>query len=165
MVSLLHARTLNDLGECDAAIANAKRALDCIAARGYPMSARFAGTRAIELVATPAFTAHYNDAQTQTLATILTQIRAQMPQLGRNASAINESAPSAIATHHESISPREMEVLELIAAGESNKIIARRLDLSPHTVKRHVANILGKLGVDSRGQAAARYRELIAFQH
>jgi LuxR family transcriptional regulator, maltose regulon positive regulatory protein len=61
----------------------------------------------------------------------------------------------------ESISPREMEVLELIAAGESNKIIARRLDLSPHTVKRHVANILGKLGVDSRGQAAARYRELV----
>jgi LuxR family transcriptional regulator, maltose regulon positive regulatory protein len=53
-----------------------------------------------------------------------------------------------------------MEVLELIAAGESNKIIARRLDLSPHTVKRHVANILGKLGVDSRGQAAARYREI-----
>ncbi|MGL4230915.1 MAG: LuxR C-terminal-related transcriptional regulator [Casimicrobium sp.] len=38
-------------------------------------------------------------------------------------------------------------------------MIARRLDLSPHTVKRHVANILGKLAVDSRGHAAARYRE------
>jgi LuxR family maltose regulon positive regulatory protein len=53
-----------------------------------------------------------------------------------------------------------MEVLAHIAAGDSNKLIARYLDLSPHTVKRHVANILGKLGAASRGQAAARYRGL-----
>jgi LuxR family maltose regulon positive regulatory protein len=43
-----------------------------------------------------------------------------------------------------------------MAVGDSNKLIARRFDLSPHTVKRHVANILDKLGVDTRGQAAAR---------
>jgi len=42
-----------------------------------------------------------------------------------------------------------------IAAGDSNKLIARALDISPHTVKRHVANILDKLGLSSRGQAAA----------
>jgi LuxR family transcriptional regulator, maltose regulon positive regulatory protein len=48
-----------------------------------------------------------------------------------------------------------------IAIDETNQIIARRVDLSPHTVKRHVANILGKLSVDSHGQAAARYRELV----
>jgi LuxR family maltose regulon positive regulatory protein len=54
-----------------------------------------------------------------------------------------------------SLSPREAEVLDLIAAGASNKHIARALDLSPHTVKRHVANILDKLGAESRGQAAA----------
>ncbi|MCU0976536.1 MAG: LuxR C-terminal-related transcriptional regulator [Steroidobacteraceae bacterium] len=53
------------------------------------------------------------------------------------------------------LSPREAEVLDLIAAGASNKHIARALELSPHTVKRHVANILDKLAVDSRGQAAA----------
>ncbi|MFO1251397.1 MAG: LuxR C-terminal-related transcriptional regulator [Inhella sp.] len=58
---------------------------------------------------------------------------------------------------NEPLSAREHEVLALLAAGESNKLIARRLELSPHTVKRHVANILGKLGVDSRGQAAARF--------
>jgi DNA-binding NarL/FixJ family response regulator len=45
------------------------------------------------------------------------------------------------------------------AAGDSNKLIARAFDLSPHTVKRHVANILDKLGVQSRGQAAAWHRE------
>jgi LuxR family transcriptional regulator, maltose regulon positive regulatory protein len=59
----------------------------------------------------------------------------------------------------ESLSPRELEVLRLIAAGDSNKLIARAFDLSPHTVKRHVANILDKLGVQSRGQAAAWHRE------
>ena len=58
------------------------------------------------------------------------------------------------------MSEREREVLERLAAGDSNKLIARAFNLSPHTVKRHVANILDKLGVDTRGQAAARWREL-----
>nr|WP_316641030.1 LuxR C-terminal-related transcriptional regulator [uncultured Roseateles sp.] len=58
----------------------------------------------------------------------------------------------------ESLSPRELEVLQRLAAGESNKLIARAFDLSPHTVKRHVANILNKLGASSRGQAAAWLR-------
>jgi LuxR family transcriptional regulator, maltose regulon positive regulatory protein len=55
---------------------------------------------------------------------------------------------------------RELEVLARIAAGDSNKLIARAFDLSLHTVKRHVANILGKLDVETRGQAAAWYRTL-----
>ncbi|MGE0314176.1 MAG: LuxR C-terminal-related transcriptional regulator [Lautropia sp.] len=62
--------------------------------------------------------------------------------------------------HPHGLSARELEVLTLLAAGDSNKVIARRLDLSPHTVKRHVANILGKLGVDTRGQAAAAFRAI-----
>jgi len=57
------------------------------------------------------------------------------------------------------LSPREAEVLARIAAGDSNKLIARAFDLSPHTVKRHVANILDKLGLASRGQAAAWWRD------
>ncbi len=56
------------------------------------------------------------------------------------------------------LSPREAEVLERVAAGDSNKLIARALELSPHTVKRHVANILDKIGVQTRGQAAAWLR-------
>ncbi|WP_109468851.1 LuxR C-terminal-related transcriptional regulator [Albibacillus kandeliae] len=62
------------------------------------------------------------------------------------------------------LSPREIEVLSRIAAGDSNKVIARAFDLSPHTVKRHVANILEKLGVSSRGQAAAWYHEHIGVE-
>ena len=53
------------------------------------------------------------------------------------------------------LSQRDREVLQRIAAGDSNKMIARALDLSPRTVKRHVANILDKLGARSRSQAAA----------
>jgi len=56
------------------------------------------------------------------------------------------------------LSARELEVLARIAAGDSNKVIARTLELSPHTVKRHVANILDKLGLFSRSQAADWYR-------
>ena len=56
------------------------------------------------------------------------------------------------------LSAREREVLLRIAAGDSNKAIARAFALSPHTVKRHVANILVKLGASSRGQAAAWWR-------
>ncbi len=64
---------------------------------------------------------------------------------------------STDATDAVSLTARELEVLSRIAAGDSNKLIARAFDLSLHTVKRHVANILGKLGVASRGQAAAWY--------
>jgi len=53
------------------------------------------------------------------------------------------------------LSAREYQVLRQVAAGETNKQIARSLNLSLHTVKRHVANILNKLGVDSRVEAAA----------
>jgi LuxR family maltose regulon positive regulatory protein len=57
-----------------------------------------------------------------------------------------------------SLSEREYEVLAAVAAGASNKHIARQLSLSLHTVKRHIANILDKLDCDSRGQAADLFR-------
>ena len=68
------------------------------------------------------------------------------------------AAPPASTQGTPNLSAREAEVLRHIAAGDSNKLIARALDLSPHTVKRHVANILDKLGLQTRGQAAAWLR-------
>jgi len=53
------------------------------------------------------------------------------------------------------LTAREAEVLSLIARGMSNKLIARALGLSPHTVKRHVAHVLDKLDLPTRSQAAA----------
>lgn len=58
------------------------------------------------------------------------------------------------------LTPREVEVLRLIARGASNRAIADTLYISVHTVKRHVANLLVKLEVASRTEAAARAREL-----
>jgi non-specific serine/threonine protein kinase len=53
------------------------------------------------------------------------------------------------------LTKRELEVLQLLAAGESNRAIGERLFISPTTVASHVAHIFGKLGVDSRAQATA----------
>ncbi|ACZ37682.1 response regulator [Sphaerobacter thermophilus] len=53
------------------------------------------------------------------------------------------------------LSPREVEVLELVALRLSNKEIAARLSISEHTVKNHLKNILAKLQLSSRRQAAA----------
>jgi LuxR family maltose regulon positive regulatory protein len=60
----------------------------------------------------------------------------------------------------EPLSERELEVLQLIAAGLTNSEIASRLFLSPNTVKVHTHNIYGKLNVHSRTQAIARSQEL-----
>ncbi|OSI11840.1 response regulator [Neisseria canis] len=58
------------------------------------------------------------------------------------------------------LTPRELEILGYLAAGHSNKIIARRLDLAESTIKVHVQNILRKLELSSRVQAA-----VYAVQH
>ena len=51
------------------------------------------------------------------------------------------------------LTPRELEVLALLAEGASNKLIARRLGISVHTAKFHVASIMAKLGAGSRTEA------------
>jgi DNA-binding NarL/FixJ family response regulator len=54
----------------------------------------------------------------------------------------------------EQLSRRELDVLRLVAGGHSNKRIAHDLMIAENTVKSHVSSILGKLGVESRTQAA-----------
>lgn len=58
------------------------------------------------------------------------------------------------------ISDREFEVLELLAAGRSNKEIANALNVSPNTVKTHVAKLYSKLEARRRTEAILRAREL-----
>lgn len=58
------------------------------------------------------------------------------------------------------ISPRECEVLDLLAEGSANKVIARQLGISPNTVKTHLAALFTKLDASNRTQAIARAREL-----
>jgi two-component system, NarL family, response regulator YdfI len=71
-----------------------------------------------------------------------------------------DSAPAlepevALTVPPEPLTPREMEILHLLAGGDSNKTIATRLGISVHTVKFHVSSILAKLGVSSRTEAVA----------
>jgi len=54
---------------------------------------------------------------------------------------------------HEALTPREVEVLRMLAEGAGNKSIARRLSISEHTVKFHVGSIMAKLAASSRTEA------------
>jgi DNA-binding NarL/FixJ family response regulator len=56
-----------------------------------------------------------------------------------------------------SLTPRELEVLALIAQGHQNKNIAASLSLSEHTIKLHIHHIISKMGVSNRTEAAAAY--------
>lgn len=58
------------------------------------------------------------------------------------------------------LTPREIEVLGLLAAGQANKEIARALGVSPNTVKTHLARLYAKLDAPSRTAVLARAREL-----
>jgi DNA-binding NarL/FixJ family response regulator len=58
------------------------------------------------------------------------------------------------------LSPREREVLELIGAGATNREIAERLFLSPHTIKDHTTALYRKLGVRNRAEAARKAEQL-----
>jgi ATP/maltotriose-dependent transcriptional regulator MalT len=60
----------------------------------------------------------------------------------------------------EPISSRELEVLQLLAQGFTQRQIADQLVVAPGTVKRHLSNIYGKLGVHNRTQALARTQDL-----
>ena len=68
--------------------------------------------------------------------------------------------PSTRGSDTHTLSSREREVIELVAAGKTNRQIARQLSISVRTVDRHVSNILLKLHLPSRSAATA-----YAYQH
>jgi DNA-binding NarL/FixJ family response regulator len=78
------------------------------------------------------------------------------PDLAR----LEAHAPTVPQGNAGGLSPRELDVIRLVAAGRSNAAIAAELFLSEKTVARHLSNIFGKLGVGSRTAAAA-----YAYEH
>jgi pimeloyl-ACP methyl ester carboxylesterase/DNA-binding CsgD family transcriptional regulator len=78
------------------------------------------------------------------------------------ADAVNNFLPRALentALSFDELTPREREVLEIIAQGRDNNDIAKRLKISEKTVRNHVSLIFSKLGVNSRAEAVARARD------
>jgi len=76
---------------------------------------------------------------------------------------LTERRPSAVPGKQslvEPLSERELEILRLVASGASNKAVAAQLFLAEGTVKNHVTNILGKLGVSDRTQAVLKAKDL-----
>jgi LuxR family maltose regulon positive regulatory protein len=91
--------------------------------------------------------------------------RRQLLRTLRGSAASVWGKPAALASSARSelpapLSPRECEILELIAEGSSNKGVARTLGLGPETVKTHLKNIFVKLEVERRTQAVLRAEEL-----
>ena len=89
-------------------------------------------------------------AAVQGLATCSTYLLNQLPK-HRVTTVEPLSLPSS--TIDETLTPREHEVLELVGQGLSNKLIARSLHISDHTVKFHISSITAKLGASSRTDA------------
>jgi LuxR family maltose regulon positive regulatory protein len=117
-----------------------------------PGGALFAGASLAALAAVE-WQDHLPREQVETLRGWARQLQGSAPPPAPQQPAVQPAGPQ-----QDLLSAREWEVLGHIANGDSNKLIARAMDLSPFTVKRHVANILDKLAVSSRGQAAAWYR-------
>jgi len=71
-----------------------------------------------------------------------------------------ERVAQAERLRHAGITPRERQVLDLVAAGHSNQLIAQRLGVRRRTVDKHLEHAYAKLGVCSRTAAVARVREI-----
>jgi predicted ATPase/DNA-binding CsgD family transcriptional regulator len=116
-----------------------------------PLEYRLAGLdreRLRAAMGADAFEAEYAAGRALDLAEVLAA-------LGREDAAAGRARVPGSAEAVTALTPRELDVLKLVAQGLSNADIAQRLVLSEHTVHRHLANILGKLGLSSRAAAAA----------
>ena len=101
-----------------------------------------------------AFEAEYAAGRTLDLAQVAHWARHEM-QAQRTGAQVNEPDAAVPGKAVNVLTPRELEVLKLVAQGLSNHDIAKRLYLSEHTVHRHLSNILRKLNLSSRSAAAA----------
>ncbi len=138
-----------DLFDLDAAINTLEPALELVRQAGYIRTFLEEGTSMVRLLRV----ALRRNVSTIPIATLL--------------NLAGEEVTIRRVTHRElvePISPREIEVLRLIAVGLSNKEIAEELCISVSTVKRHITNAYGKLGVSNRAEAIERSQALEILQ-
>lgn len=158
-VSVLQALVHSEQGKSEEASRYLKRALSLAEDEGYARIFIDGGKGINVLIRTAVAEGDH--------FTYASQLLAQFPD---NAQPTNFQEPAASslapqvnaleADFLEPLSQREMQVLRLVAAGLSNKQTAKQLSVTPGTVKKHLNNVFGKLGVHSRTQAVARARDL-----
>jgi LuxR family maltose regulon positive regulatory protein len=155
---VLHALALNARGDKEEALEHLGRALSLAEPEGFvrvfvdegiPMAALLE-----RLIREPRDDGSYNGAPDVYAGRLLEHFALQAADSG------NGGQRSGRTPGLEPLSGREVEVLELVAAGRSNAEISGKLYLSVGTVKAHVHHIFGKLLVRNRSQAVARAREL-----
>ena len=152
-------RTLGELATAAGRTAEADRHLAAALALADACAAPY--ERALTLLAQAELRAAAGDRPAAT--TLLAEARAGCARLGAapalaRAGALAArlaTAPDAPAPYPAGLTPREVEVLRLLAGGASNRAIAAALVLSPHTVERHVANLYAKTGAHGRAAATA----------
>jgi LuxR family maltose regulon positive regulatory protein len=148
-ILVLHALALEADGDQTSALSTLKRALELAEPEGYIRLFIDEGPPMLALLRH----AHMRSAVPGYVATLLSAFGEQhvsdLPLLSARPGSLLEP-----------LTGREREVLRLLLEGSSNCEIARRLVLSVNTVKRHVYNLCGKLGVQSRAQAIIRARDL-----
>ncbi|MEM7127546.1 MAG: LuxR C-terminal-related transcriptional regulator [Chloroflexota bacterium] len=122
--------------------------------------ARYHLEQAIQIAASVSYLRCFLDFD-QTYAILLPELRHIAPDFVDQVLALQgDDSYNANAQLIEPLSARELEILALIASGNSNRNVADQLILSVGTIKKHAANIYGKLGVNNRTTAIARAREL-----
>ena len=101
-----------------------------------------------------------SDVDRRTLAAALAACAQRLAVIPRDEVAsllrVEEPLPARAAGQQEALTPRELEVLQAMARGLTNRQIALRLKISEHTVKFHAGAVLGKLDARSRAEAVAR---------
>jgi ATP/maltotriose-dependent transcriptional regulator MalT len=90
------------------------------------------------------------------LSAVREEARAQKVLDGLSASPAEKGEAKPGTNKSTALTRRELEIVRLVAEGLSNQMIGKRLFVSDHTVHRHMANILGKLGVSTRAAAVAQ---------
>jgi ATP/maltotriose-dependent transcriptional regulator MalT len=147
------ATLLREFGELAHAVSCYERAIQCYERSGAP----FETARARADLAEVHDAMHHVDSAVREARLALASLQSlgaarEAARVKRLLDAIGDAAPGK---HGAPLTPRQIEILRFIAQGMSNAEIAHRLALSEHTVKRHVANLLMKLGLSSRAAAAA----------
>jgi LuxR family maltose regulon positive regulatory protein len=155
---LLRAQLHDVHGNDRASLADVAQALELAAPEGFISLFVEGGTPIAESLAVLLKRARPDSAQSEYIKAILAIFSRQVaPQSPPLKSEIKKQRSEILL---EPLTPRELEVLHLIAAGDSNQAIADKLVITVRAVKKHTGNIYGKLNVSRRTQAVARARQL-----